>query len=95
VGVPLTAEETHWIVDTYSAAVDSLTPWAYWDYWSSSVQDGSYEMRPPSGDARVDVEEMGWVLLYCFSPFVNPTGAPLVDCDIVKDPTRWGEQPEE
>ncbi len=37
----------------------------------------------------VAIEEIALVLEYCFSPFRNPAGAPLVDCDIVADPTRW------
>jgi len=34
---------------------------------------------------------MGYVLSYCWSPFKNPAGAAIVDCDIVNDPSRWGE----
>jgi hypothetical protein len=39
----------------------------------------------------VAAEDLSWVVAYCSSPFRNPNGARFVDCDIVRDPSRWGE----
>jgi hypothetical protein len=33
---------------------------------------------------------MAILLEYCYSPLVNPAGAPLVDCEIIRDVTKWG-----
>jgi hypothetical protein len=34
---------------------------------------------------------MAFFLEYCYSPFKDPAGAPFIDCDVVADPSRWGE----
>lgn len=43
---------------------------------------------------EVDIQAMPMLLEYCFSPLLNPAGQPLLDCDIVRDPTKWGVAPE-
>ncbi len=93
-GLPLTSAEAQHVVQRYSDAVDHYTPWPNWDLWSPSVPDGDPQWRPDrsgSPDNFVDLSEMGYLLEYCSSPWLNPTTAPLVDCSIVLDPSRWGQ----
>lgn len=93
VGLPLTAEETRKIHASYGAALDAFETFDRWNLWDASVPDGTYDsregFRPPKTGHNVAIEEIALVLEYCFSPFRNPAGAPLVDCDIVADPARW------
>lgn len=94
-GLPLTDEEARFVRDHYSASVDHFTPWEHWDLYAASVPDGDYEYKPSrdgTGDERfIRVPAMTYILEYCYSPFRNPAGAQLADCDIVADPSRWGE----
>jgi hypothetical protein len=43
-----------------------------------------------AGRAVIDRDEMSFIFEYCWSPFRNPASAPLIDCDVVADPTQWG-----
>jgi hypothetical protein len=91
VGLPLTAAETRLIRDHYGAAADALAAWPYWDLWDSSVPDGDLPYNPGNEGHWIAIENFAYFLEYCFSPFRNAAGAPLFDCEVVRDPTRWGE----
>jgi len=93
-GLPLTSREARLVMEMYSKAVDYYSTWPYWDLWDDSVPDGVYNYKPgrdaPDGPVP-RIEEMAYIIEYCFSPFKNPTTKEFVDCEIVADPDRWGE----
>jgi len=95
VGVPLTSEEARIIVEHYDQTIDPLLEWPRWDLWDDSVPDGSYDhrsgYRPSYTDDEVRIEDIAWLLHYCYSPFQNPAGAQFVDCEMVLDVSAWGE----
>ena len=94
-GFPLTSEEARLVVDLYNQSVDHFEAWPNWDLWDPSVPDGELEYKPnrdAPGGTVVRETELTFLIEYCYSPFRNPASAPLVDCDIVLDPTRWGEE---
>jgi formylglycine-generating enzyme required for sulfatase activity len=93
-GLPLTASEARLVRDFFSLSADHYREWAYWDPWDPSVPDGTLPARPGRGDGPVpamDFMEMIYPLEYCYTPFRNEAGADLFDCDVVLDPSRWGE----
>lgn len=93
-GLPLTSEETRLIHEEYGKAVDHYETWPNWDLWDPSVPDGVVEYKPSRYGELGNVvrpEELTYLIEYCYSPFRNETGAPLVDCEIIGDPNRWGE----
>ena len=94
-GLPLTGAEAHLIQERYSASVDHYLAYDRWDLWDASVPDGDYSYIPsPDGDdgsIYVRLPEMTFLFEYCYSPLRNPAGVELVDCDVVLDPSRWGE----
>ncbi|MBN2493819.1 MAG: hypothetical protein JXR96_04440 [Deltaproteobacteria bacterium] len=93
-GLPLTADEARLVVAEYGAAVDHYAPWELWDLWDPAVPDGTYDYRPSRDGAERTVvrpTELAYLIEYCQSPWRNPTGAELIDCQIVLDPARWGE----
>ena len=93
-GYPLTDEEARLIVEEYSTSVDFHAAWPNWDLWDPSLPDGEYTLRPPqtisTEKKAIRNEEMGYLLEYCYSPFRNPAGAQVVDCEVILDPTQWG-----
>ena len=99
VGYPLTEEEARLVMKYYLRTVDEWNTWPYWDLWDDSVADGSYEFRAPDSkvvDAEtgeklrwVRPEDFGAFLDACWSPFKNPDGVQILDCDIVRDPASW------
>jgi len=93
-GLPLPAAAARIVQEQYSAAVDHYQDWPYWDLWHDSVPDDTYEYKPSRDAAEkkhVRPEEMTYLIEYCYSPWKNPAGVELVDCEIVLDPSRWGE----
>ncbi len=93
-GLPLTSAEARIIQDRYSLSVDHYQDWPYWDLYDSSVPDGEYEYKPNRDAAdtkHVRPDELAYLMQYCYSPWRNPAGAEVVDCEIVLDPARWGE----
>jgi len=94
-GVPLTSEEARRLHHYYGHSVDVHSTFERWDMWDASVPDGTYDFRTgyqPRGSAEVlRVEDIAFLLEYCWSPFWNPDGARFVDCEVVRDPSRWGE----
>ena len=94
-GMPLTANEARLVHKYHRQAVERYEQFPNWDLWDPSVPDGAYDFRegfhPKHGPDAVRIEDIAFVLEYCWSPFKNPAGARFVDCDIVADPGRWGE----
>lgn len=94
VGMPLTSKQVSIIHSEYNRALDRYEQFSRWDLWDTSVPDGAYS---PDGGFRPDdhhvvrIEEIAHFLEYCYSPFRNPSGKAPVDCDIVKDPEKWGK----
>jgi len=96
VGLPLTAEEAGKIIELYSKSADKYAAWDKWDLWASTVADGTYNYRPDDvyteGENRVwlaSVEDMAFFFELCYSPFKNKTGVIPVDCELLKDPSKW------
>jgi len=75
--------------------VVEYTDFPNWDLWDPSVPDGTYSFRdefhPRHRDSAIKIEDIAFLLEYCWSPFKNPAGVDVVDCDVVADPARWGE----
>jgi len=97
-GLPLTDREARHVMEQYTLSVDHYETWPNWDLWDASVPDGEVPYKPDRNGTiggepvtAVRPTEMIYLLEYCYSPFRNGTGAPLVDCEIVLDPNRWGE----
>lgn len=93
-GLPLTSEEARHIAEQYSRSVDHYATWPNWDLWAPGVPDGVVAWEPDrNGDPYryVEITEMTYPLEYCTSPWRNDTGAALLDCEIVLDPSRWGQ----
>lgn len=94
-GMPLTSDEARQVQHYYAAAVELYSQFPNWDLWNESVPDGTYDFRqgfhPAHVPEAVRVEEIAFLLEYCWSPFKNPAGAKFVDCDVVADMSRWGE----
>jgi len=86
-GLPLTSQEARLIHSEYEKAVQVYETFDLWDPWSDSVADGTYQYVPW---AEIEMEEIAFFLEHCFSPFVNPAGARIVDCGVVLNPERWG-----
>jgi len=93
-GLPLTDEEARLVMEQYSLSVDHHLAWGYWDPWDESVPNGAFPYRSGRWGgpvAAVHDDEMIFILEYCYSPFRNPSTAALVDCDVVADPSQWGQ----
>jgi hypothetical protein len=95
-GIPLTSDEVRKIHHFHHAAVEAYKEFPNWNLWDESVPDGVYGFRdggmyPAHGSDKIRIEDIAFILEYCWSPFKNPTGQVVVDCDIVRDPSRWGE----
>jgi formylglycine-generating enzyme required for sulfatase activity len=92
-GYPLTSAEARYIVDEYDAGIAHYETWPYWDLWAASVPDGQVPYRPSSdaggGKHVVRWTEMAYFLEYCYSPFKNASGAEIVDCEVILDPSLW------
>jgi hypothetical protein len=96
-GLPLLSDEVRLVHKYYGRAADELAAWPYWDPWAASVPQGELGGYRPgsckgSGDQQTcwfRVEDMAQIFENCWSPFVNQSGAKLVDCDIVRDPAKW------
>jgi formylglycine-generating enzyme required for sulfatase activity len=96
VGVPLTASEVRRIHAFHLQTLQEYADFPNWDLWDPSVPDGVYSFRydfhPRQRPSALRDEDLATLVEYCWSPFTNPAGAMLVDCDIIRDPTRWGEE---
>ncbi len=97
-GMPLTSEEARYVAKWYGDSADWYSQWSYWDPWDASVADGAFNYKPSRDDYSttpktiyVRPTEVAYMLEYCWSPYKNANGSEFVDCDIVSDPSRWGE----
>jgi hypothetical protein len=94
-GLPLTAEEAREIVRFHGQTATEYATFPNWDLWDPSVPDGTYSFRdgfhPGNRPTALRAEDAVTLIEYCWSPFRNPAGARFVDCDVVRDPARWGE----
>ena len=88
-GLPLTHEEARLVHEQYLLTAAHYAPFEYWDPWDSAVPDGPFDYKPHRGVA-VRPTEIGYLLEYCASDWRHPDSAPLVDCDVVLDPSQWG-----
>lgn len=102
-GMPLTAKETRLIVQHFTQSAEKYGQFAHWDPWQPTTPDGEFGYVPPetvpvdpenpdAGTLRlVRLQEMVFALEYCQSPYRHPESAPLFDCSIIADPSKWGE----
>ncbi len=96
-GYPLDWDDVRRIQRHYAQAVDQMSAWPYWDPWAASVPEGELGgYRPPSCSADqaecwFAVEDLALVFETCWSPLRNTSGKPYVDCDIVRDPSKWDD----
>ena len=94
VGLPLTSAEAREIQKYYSGFVDEYLDWPRWDLWDTKVPDGVYDHRsgyhPMHLPTTVSVRDLEFLVQYCYSPLRNPDGVSPVDCDIIKDMSKWG-----
>ncbi len=88
-GIPLKNSEARLIHQQYSLAIDDYLQWPYWDLWDPKFTDGQYPYDPYSENGRVAIENMFFVFEYCFSYFRAENGARIVDCEIVRDSSKW------
>jgi hypothetical protein len=91
VGLPLTWLEARHVQSHWTQAVADFENWPNWDLWAQTVSDGVVQARPPASAGGIDIEGLATFLEYCNSPFKNSDGVAFVDCEIVKDMTKWGE----
>ncbi len=91
VGLPLTWTEARMVQAHWAHAVTDYQDWPNWDLWAATVADGPVQVRPSGNNDGVDIENLTMLMEYCNSPFQNPAGVAFVDCDVVKDPTKWGQ----
>ncbi len=91
VGLPLTWLEAAHVQKQWAQAVTDFQDWPNWDLWAASVPDGPVQARPSSTVGGIDIEAVAMFLEYCNSPFRNAAGVSFIDCDIVKDPAKWGD----
>ena len=86
-GAPLSAAQVRHVHDRFLEAMSDYRRFERWDLWSQP--DGVYEPRggykPTEGEHRVGIDEMASLMLPCFSPFSNPSSAPLLDCARLRD----------
>lgn len=104
-GLPLNEMEARHIMQWYGDASDWYRPWPHWDPWTS-MADGEElsDYRAPRDETIIDGQgnevvkahvrlvEMPYIFEYCYSPLRHPESVPFIDCDIVADPSRWGER---
>ncbi len=98
-GMPLTDAEAQHVADWYTRSVDHYSGFDVWDPWGPAVPDGAFNYKPDDWSyddpevtdgpktRYVRLTEMSFILEYCWSPYRN--GAKLLDCDVVRDPSRW------
>jgi len=94
VGLPLTNEEARLVVEQYGQSIDFYETWPNWDLWDPSVPDGVVLYQPesqeiPGGAWALRVDELGFILEYCASLFLNDATSEFIDCERLLDPTQW------
>jgi len=93
VGLPLTAAEARVVQKHFANFIDTYIDWPRWDMWADTVPDGTYDhrsgFRPIYIPSAVNVRDPGFFFEYCNSPFRNPNGVSPVDCELLKDRSKW------
>ncbi|HOC99235.1 MAG TPA: hypothetical protein PKH54_04765 [Myxococcota bacterium] len=98
----------HKIWDRSIASYESWPRWDMWAETvpdgTYKYHGGDNSSRPKARDfvnedgkterLELDIQAIPMLLEYCNSPLLNPSGAVLLDCDIVRDPARWGVMPD-
>lgn len=98
-GYPLTSDDVRQIWQYYDRALVEFSKWPYWDPWSADVPEGDLGPFRPSGCTGSGAEQECWwditdiatIFEACWSPWKNPDGVAWVDCDIVRDRSKWAE----
>lgn len=83
-GVPLTAREVGWLhqrIDAADAGLRALPAYT-WDLFGPDVPDGQLPFEPASPGLWIN--DLALPLGFCASPWVNPGGQPLLDCELVR-----------
>jgi hypothetical protein len=96
-GYPLTSTQARAVQEHFARAADELAAWPYWNPWGAAVPDGDLgSYRPPSCKGTgtqetcwIGAEDLAHLFEACWSPLVNPVGAKWIDCDIVRDSSKW------
>jgi hypothetical protein len=88
-GFPLTSREARLVHKHFSMAADEYRVWNYWNLWNPAIPDGQYPYVPEGSSSHVAIEDVAWALAYCYSPLRNGSGAKVVDCEIIRDPSKW------
>ena len=102
-GDPLDAREARHIMKWYGESADWYRGWEHWDPWATLPEGQLFEFKPPRDEAiddgqggpktisHVRAVEMPYVFEYCQAPLKAPESVPFIDCEVVADPSRWGE----
>ena len=105
-GYAFTAEEAHHVMKWYGDSATWFKAWSHWDPWSSMTDGQEVESDKPDrcewipgqgdepatrGTCYINLYEMPYIFEYCYSKWKNPNGVSFIDCDIVADPSQWGE----
>ncbi len=103
-GYPINAREARHIMKWYTESADWYLQWEHWDPWTS-MEDGEHldSFKPPrwvmvddgqGGERKkyhIRPVEMPYLFEYCNSPLRAEEGVRFIDCDVLADPSRWGE----
>ncbi len=93
-GLPLTSREARLIHKSWGTAVEQYKDWENYDLWAEHIPQGQVPYRPydrSEDDHWAAIEDMALVMEYCWSPLRNPAGVEWVDCELVRDPSRWDD----
>ena len=103
-GYQLTADEAKYIMDWYGQSSDWYRQWQHWDPWASMTDGESFSDYKAPRDEDIDdgeggtiqksyvrLVEMPYIFEYCLSDIKHSAGVEFIDCDIVADPSQWGE----
>ena len=96
-GYPLSQREVRHIQAYYTRALDHFEDWELWDLWSSELPDGTYKTLPGNSETDEAGERLYWPSIVemaaflepCWSPLANPSGASVVDCELLRDASKW------
>ncbi len=103
-GMPLTSKEARMIMEEYTKSCDGFEQFPHWDPWAETTPEGQFNYvpsetvpvdpeNPEAGTMKlIRLQEMVYALEYCQSPWRHPHSAPIFDCEIIGDPSKWGEE---
>lgn len=82
-GLPLTYDEARMVQACFRQALLDMRKWRYWKFWSDSVDESSFPLKPEG--QLIGPDEIAYLIEYCFSPFKNPDGAAFINKEIVQN----------